>query len=71
MTTIQREKNTIRRSERDQRGRHLLICDWEECGKVCRTRAGLKAHQRMKHRMIVRIVKCKECGEERNRCEVR
>ena len=43
----QREKNTIR-SERDQRRRQILTCDWEECAKVCRTRAGLKAHERMK-----------------------
>ena len=67
----QKEKNTIRRSERDQRRRQILMCDWEECGKVCRTKAGLKAHQRMKHRVIVRTFKCKKCGEELNRCGVR
>ena len=67
----QREKNTIRRNERVQRRRQILMCDWEECGKVFRTKGGLKAHQRMKHRVIVRTFKCKKCGEEFNRCGVR
>ena len=52
----------------DHGRRHLLIYDWEECRKVNRTTAGLKAHRLMKHRMIVRTFKCKKCGEEFNRC---
>ena len=45
---------TIRRSERDEERRHLLLCDWEECEKAYLTRAGLKTHQQVKYRMVVR-----------------
>ena len=36
--TRNRKRNSIRES---------LQCDWEHCGRLCKAKAGLKAHQRM------------------------
>ena len=52
--TRKRKRNSIRES---------LQCDWEHCGRLCKAKAGLKAHQRMAHREKIVEFDCYKCGE--------
>ena len=52
--TGNRKGNSIRES---------LRCDWKYCGRLCKTKAGLKAHQRMTHREKAVEFNCYKCGE--------
>ena len=51
--TRNRKRNSIRQS---------LQCDLEHCGRLCKTKAGLKTHQRMAHRDKVVEFDCYKCG---------
>ena len=43
-----------------------LTCDWEGCGKVCKSKGGLTAHRRRMHEISSEKVKfvCADCKEE-------
>ena len=49
-----RKRNSIKES---------LGCDWEHCGRLCKTKAGLKAHQRMAHREETVEFNCYKYGK--------
>ena len=52
----------IERSQRRERG---LICEYEGCGKRCKTKAGLTIHQKRMHREGDRVMfECARCGKE-------
>ena len=36
---------------RDVDGENVLVCQYERCGKVCRSKASLTVHQKWKHRV--------------------
>ena len=52
--TGNRKRNSIRES---------LRCDWEHCERLCKTKAGLKAHQRMAYREKTVEFSCYKCRE--------
>ena len=52
------------RLERNVRGMIDLVCRYEECGKVCKSKAGLTMHQKRMHRAPQERVRfeCERCG---------
>ena len=52
------ERNIVReRTEED------LVCSWEGCGKRCKSRGGLKIHQKRMHEEARFEFTCEACGE--------
>ena len=52
----------VDRSQRSERG---LICEYEGCGKRCKSKAGLTIHQKRMHREADRVMfGCARCGKE-------
>ena len=62
-TDNEQEMENITRNRKRTSIRELLQCDWEHCGRLCKTKAGLKAHQRMAHREKTMEFSCYKCGE--------
>ena len=54
------------RMTRNVRGRLTMVCRYEGCGKVCKSRAGLTMHEKRMHRVAVERVRfeCVKCGEQ-------
>ena len=53
------------RASRSQKQVGGLRCEYEGCGKMCKTRAGLTIHQKRMHREGEKIVfRCDRCGKE-------
>ena len=53
------------RVSRSQRREGGLICEYEGCGKICKSRAGLTIHQKRMHREGDRVrFSCERCGKE-------
>ena len=52
----------VERSQRQDRG---LICEYEWCGKRCKTKGGLTIHQKRMHREGEKVMfGCARCGKE-------
>ena len=53
------------RVERSQKRERGLVCEYDGCGKRCKTKAGLTIHQKRKHREGDRVMfRCARCGKE-------
>jgi len=59
----EQEVENITRNRKINSIRESLQCDLEHCGRLCKTKAGLKAHQRMAHREKIVEFDCYKCGE--------
>ena len=59
----EQEVENITRNRKMDSIRESLQCDWEYCGRLCETKARLKAHQRMTHREKIVKSNCCRCDE--------
>ena len=57
----EQEVENITRNMKRNPARESLRCDWENCGRLCKTQAGLKAHQQMAHREKIVTINCCKC----------
>ena len=57
----EQEVENITRNMKRNPVRESLRCDWENCGRLCKTQAGLKAHQQMAHREKIVTINCCKC----------
>jgi len=57
------EVGSIKRIRKRNSIRESLQCDWKHCGRLCKTKAGLTAHQRIAHREKIMEFDCYKCGE--------
>ena len=46
----QQEMDNVKRNVKRDPARDSLRFEWENCGRLCKTKTELKAHQRMTHR---------------------
>ena len=59
MRTDDETERNIRRERTDED----LVCGWEGCGKRCKSRAGLRIHQKRMHEEARTNFTCGACGE--------
>ena len=59
----EQEVENITRNRKINSIRESLQCDWEHCGRLLKTKSGLKAHQRMACREKIVEFDCYMCGE--------
>ena len=52
----------VRNIERE-RSDEDLVCEWDGCGKICKSRGGLRIHQKRMHEEARGRFPCGECGE--------
>ena len=54
------------RKERNVKGQKTMVCRYEGCGMICKSRAGLTIHEKRLHRAAAdrKTFKCNKCGTE-------
>ena len=58
----EQEVESMTRNMKRNPAKESLRCDWNNCGRLCKTKAGLKANQRTAHREKSVTFNCCKCG---------